>query len=110
MQHGRVAAHNMTGKQTAFRDVPFFWTERLDIHFEYAGYVRDWDEIIYQGDPADRNFLAFYVKNQRIMAAAACQHDQEMTAILELMRLDRLPGAAELRQGPVDFLQRLRES
>ncbi|MDD2901289.1 MAG: FAD-dependent oxidoreductase [Syntrophales bacterium] len=109
MQHGRVAAHNMAGKKTAFRDVPFFWTERLDIHFEYAGYGRDWDEIIYQGDPASRNFLAFYVKNQRVLAVAACQHGQEMTAIIELMRRDHLPAVGELRQGPVDFLQRLQE-
>lgn len=110
MQQGRVAAHNMVGNLTPFRDVPFFWTERLDIHFEYAGYAGSWDEIIYQGDPASRNFLAFYVKNQRVLAAAACQHNQEMTAIMELMRLDRLPTPEELRRGPVDFLQRLRES
>jgi len=110
MQQGRVAAHNMVGNLTPFRDVPFFWTERLDIHFEYAGYAGSWDEIIYQGDPASRDFLAFYVKNQRVLAAAACQHNQEMTAIMELMRLDRLPTPEELRRGPVDFLQRLRES
>lgn len=110
MQHGRVAAHNMAGKETAFRDVPFFWTERLDIHFQYVGYASSWDEIIYQGDPAGRDFLAFYVKNQRVLAVAGCRHLQEMTAIIELMRLDRLPAPEELRRGPVDFLQRLRES
>lgn len=110
MQHGRVAARNLAGKKTPFRDVPFFWSERLDIFFQYAGYVSSWDEIIYQGDSASRNFLAFYVKNKRVLAVAACQHDREMTAITELMRLDRLPTPEELRRGPVDFVQRLRES
>ncbi|RJR45769.1 MAG: NAD(FAD)-dependent dehydrogenase [Deltaproteobacteria bacterium] len=110
MQHGRVAAHNMAGKKTPFRDIPFFWSERLDIHFQYAGYVSDWDEIIYHGDPATRNFLAFYVKNRRVLAAAGCQHLEEMAAIMELMRLDRLPAPEELRRGPVDFLARLREN
>ena len=109
MQHGRVAAHNLAGKKTAFKDVPFFWSERLDIHFEYAGYAGEWDEIIYQGDPAERNFLAFYVKAGRVLAAAGCGHDQEMTAIMELLRLDRLPPPEELRRGPVDFLERLQE-
>jgi NADPH-dependent 2,4-dienoyl-CoA reductase/sulfur reductase-like enzyme len=109
MQHGRVAAHNMAGKETAFLDVPFFWSERLDIHFEYAGYAGSWDEIIYQGEPASRNFLAFYVKNQRVLAAAGCQHNQEMTAIVELMRLDRLPSPEELRRGSIDFSKRLQE-
>jgi NADPH-dependent 2,4-dienoyl-CoA reductase/sulfur reductase-like enzyme/nitrite reductase/ring-hydroxylating ferredoxin subunit len=109
MQHGRVAAHNMAGQKTPFRDVPFFWSERLDIHFQYAGYVSGWDEIIYQGDPASRDFLAFYVKNNRVLAAAGCQHMQEMSAIVELMRLDRLPAPEELRRGQVDFVKRLRE-
>ncbi len=110
MQHGRVAAHNMAGKKKAFRDVPFFWTERLDVSFQYVGHASSWDEIIYQGDPASRDFLAFYVSGKRVLAVAGCQHDREMTAITELMRLDRLPSPEELRRGPVDFLQRLRES
>jgi hypothetical protein len=50
------------------------------------------------------------VKNQRVLAVTGCQHLQEMTAIIELMRLDRLPTPEELRRGPVDFRQRLRES
>jgi len=110
MQHGRVAARNMAGIKTPFRDVPFFWSERLDIFFQYAGYVTAWEEIIYQGDPVSRNFLAFYVQGGRVLAVAGCQHDREMTAIIELMRLDRLPTPEELRQGPVDFLARLQES
>lgn len=110
MQHGRVAAHNMAGKKTAFRDVPFFWSERLDIHFQYVGHAAEWDEIIYQGDPAGRDFLAFYVKNRKVLAVAGCGHMQEMTAIIELMRLDRLPGPEELRRGPVDWLRLLQES
>lgn len=110
LQHGRVAAHNMAGKKVPFRDVPFFWSERLDIFFQYVGHASDWDEIIYQGDPASRKFLAFYVKGKRVLAVAGCQHEREMTAITELMRLDRLPSPEELRRGPVDFLQRLRES
>jgi len=65
---------------------------------------------ICQGDPASRNFLAFYVQGRRVLAVAGCQHDREMTAITELMRLDRLPSPEELRRGPVDFLKRLRES
>jgi hypothetical protein len=64
---------------------------------------------IYQGE-ASRNFLACYVQGQRVLALAGCQHDREMTAITALMRRDRLPSPEELRQGPVDFLKRLKES
>jgi len=110
MQHGRVAAHNMAGNKKPFRDAPFFWSERLDIFLQYAGYAGDWQEIIFQGDPATQDFLAFYVKGQRVLAVAGSKHDREMTAIVELMRRDKLPSPEELRQGPVDWGQRLRDS
>jgi NADPH-dependent 2,4-dienoyl-CoA reductase/sulfur reductase-like enzyme/nitrite reductase/ring-hydroxylating ferredoxin subunit len=110
MQHGRVAAHNLAGKRLPFREVPFFWTERLDIFFHYVGYVSDWDEIIYQGDPAGRNFLAFYVKGRQVLAVAGCGHDREMTAVIELMRLSNLPSPEELRRGQVNLIKRLQES
>ncbi len=107
-QHGRVAAHNMAGKPTAYVGVPFFWTDQFDVFLQYVGYVSSWEEIIYQGDPADRNFMAFYLQDHRVLAVAACGHEQEMAAVAELMRLKRLPAPAELRQGPVDFLKRLK--
>jgi len=106
-QHGRVAAHNMAGKETAYVGVPFFWTDHFDVFLQYVGYVSGWEEIVYQGDPGDRNFMAFYLKANQVLAVAACGHEQEMAAVAELMRLKRLPGPEELRRGPVDFLKRL---
>ena len=57
-----------------------------------------WDEIIYQGSPADRNFLAFYVKNTQVLAAAGMQHEKEMAALAELMRLKQTPTSGRVSQ------------
>jgi len=73
---------------------------------QYVGYVSGWDEIIYQGSPADRNFLAFYVKHNQVLAAAGLQHEREMAALAELMRLKQTPTPEECRKG-VDLLARL---
>ncbi|NEQ25089.1 MAG: NAD(FAD)-dependent dehydrogenase, partial [Microcoleus sp. SIO2G3] len=55
------------------------------------------------------DFMAFYVKDDRILAVAASQRDTQMAAIAELMRLDRMPIGSELHQEIPDFSQLLGE-
>lgn len=102
-QHGRVAAHNLAGKPTPFRGVPFFWTEQFDLYLQYVGYAGAWDDLIICGDLAARNFLAFYVRDGRVLAAAGMGQDRQMAAIAELMRHQALPRPEELAAGPLDF-------
>ena len=99
-QHGRIAAHNMAGRQVEFAGVPFFWSEQFDLFLQYVGHAESWDELIVHGDLAGRNFLAFYVKDNRVMAAAGLQRDRQLAAMAELMRLEQTPGPEELRRDP----------
>jgi apoptosis-inducing factor 3 len=105
--HGFTAALNMSGQPTEFRGVPFFWTEQYEPFLYYVGYVADWDEIIWHGKPKDRKFVAFYVKGDRILAAAGCEHDHGMAYIAEMIRTDSLPTPAQLRAGETDLLKNL---
>jgi apoptosis-inducing factor 3 len=99
-QHGRVAAHNMAGRQVEFAGIPFFWSEQFDLFLQYVGHAESWDELIVHGDLPGRNFLAFYVKDNRVMAAAGLQRDRQLAAMAELMRLEQTPGPEELRRNP----------
>src|SRR5690606_28108691 len=54
MQQGRTAAYNIAGKQTDFDAVPFFWTTQFDATLNYVGSVREWDEIIVDGEIASK--------------------------------------------------------
>lgn len=105
MQQGRAAARNMTGKQEAFTGVPFFWTMQFDAALRYIGHAKSWDEIIFQGDVREQNFLAFYVKDNRVLAVAGINRDREMAILEELMRLNRIPSPERLRNGAVNFLE-----
>ena len=99
-QQGRIAAHNMAGREVEFAGIPFFWSEQFDLFLQYAGHAESWDELIVHGDLARRNFLAFYVKDNRVMAAAGLQRDRQLAAMAALMRLDQTPGPEELRRNP----------
>ncbi len=104
-QHGRVAAHNMVGQAVKFAGVPIFWTMQFKFPLRYVGHAEEWDEIIFDGDPQKREFMAFYVKGDRVLAVAASQRDTQMAAVSELMRLDKMPTPVELRDGAVDLVR-----
>ncbi|GAK61117.1 uncharacterized NAD/FAD-dependent dehydrogenase [Candidatus Vecturithrix granuli] len=103
-QQGRDAAHNMAGKQVANQSVPFFWSKQTDFNIRYVGYAKDWEEVILDGDLASKKFLAFYIKHGKVYAVAGAKRDQEMAAIHELMRLNKMPTPDELRGKPLNIL------
>lgn len=106
-QQGRVAARNMLGRELPFEGVPFFWTQQFDLTLRYVGHASSWDEIVYQGDVAARDFLAFYVKENRVQAVAGINRDRELAVVEALIKLDRLPTGEQLKFGGVNLLDLL---
>lgn len=106
-QHGRIAAHNMAGKETQYRSVPYFWTMQAGMQLRYVGHADEWDDIFVDGNIDEAEFIAYYVKNDRVLAAAGVGRDTDMAALEELMRLDRMPSVKELREGEVDLVKRV---
>ena len=109
-QQGRIAAYNMAGQTVKFKGVPVFWTMQFQFPLRYVGHAEQWDEIIFDGDPQKREFIAFYLKGNQVMAAATSQRDTETAAISELMRLNQMPTAEALRKGSLDLVGQLRPS
>src|SRR5215217_4523245 len=96
-QQGRAAARNMLGRDVAFEGVPFFWTRQFDVALLYVGHAKSWDDIIYRGDVLSHDFLAFYLKGDRVLAVAGMNRDSEMAAAEELLRLGRMPAREQLK-------------
>jgi 3-phenylpropionate/trans-cinnamate dioxygenase ferredoxin reductase subunit len=69
LNQGPAAARNMLGQDTAYAKVPYFYSDQYDLGMEYHGYATDWDQVVLRGDRAGREFLAFWLKDGRILAA-----------------------------------------
>jgi hypothetical protein len=54
--------------------------------------------FIQQGDPAAKKFMAFYVKNNKVVAMAAMGSPSAAAAATELLRLNKFPSPAELKK------------
>ncbi|MBE9180879.1 FAD-dependent oxidoreductase [Oculatella sp. LEGE 06141] len=106
-QQGRVAAYNMVGQPTPFRGLPIFWTMQFQFPLRYVGHAEQWDDIIFNGDLQTREFIAFYIKDNQVLAAASSQRDTETAAISELMRLNQMPSVEALRDRSLDLVKQL---
>ena len=91
LQQGRKAAENMAGKRLPFESVPFFWTGQFDIKLRYIGHAEGWDDLVIQGSLEEATFLAFYAKDNQVLAVSGIGKDQDIAAISELMRLRKMP-------------------
>ena len=107
-QHGRIAGYNLAGDETPYRSVPYFWTAHFGTSIRYVGHAAEWDEIVYDGRPEDRTFIAFYLRDEEVVAAAGSGRDKDMAAIEELMRRQMVPRVEELRAGGIDYPARLK--
>ena len=103
-QQGRVAALNMLGKPARFTATPVFWTIQYMKRVDYIGHAKAWDEVIVHGDIRKPEFLAYYVKDGVVAAAAGMDRDKDTAALGALFDMRRDWTAAELGEAPAALL------
>ena len=108
-QHGRVAALNMLGRTVPYDAVPVFWTIQYFKQLDYIGHASNWDEVVIHGDMEKPEFLAYYVKDGRVAAAAGFDRGDDTAALIALFRRRQDWTADELGDSPTDVLLRLQK-
>jgi 3-phenylpropionate/trans-cinnamate dioxygenase ferredoxin reductase component len=68
LHQGPVAARAMLGQHATYDRVPYFFSDQYDVGMEYAGYAREWDRVVFRGDPASREFIAFWLSGDQVVA------------------------------------------
>jgi 3-phenylpropionate/trans-cinnamate dioxygenase ferredoxin reductase component len=58
----------MLGGSVAYDRLPYFFSDQYDVGMEYSGYARGCDRVVLRGDPAAREFVAFWMFEDRVMA------------------------------------------
>jgi NADPH-dependent 2,4-dienoyl-CoA reductase/sulfur reductase-like enzyme/nitrite reductase/ring-hydroxylating ferredoxin subunit len=98
MQHGRAAATGMLDRDERYRGVPFFWTEQHGLIVQYVGHADGWEEAVFDGDPDDGAFVAYYLKQGRVLAAAGVMEDLKMARIAERLARPEAPQLEQMRE------------
>ncbi len=68
LEQGPSAARAMLGQDADYERVPYFFSDQYDVGMEYAGHSAPGDEVVFRGDPAAREFIAFWVRDGRVTA------------------------------------------
>ncbi len=65
-----TAARSMRGESASYDELPYFYTDQYDLGMEYLGYVAPdgYDEVVFRGDRAGREFIAFWLSGGRVIA------------------------------------------
>lgn len=96
-QQGRIAGMVMAGKEIEFSSIPFFWTNQFDLKFRYVGQAKEWDEIYFDGDVQEKEFAAYFIKDDKVLAVAGVNKDKELAAAQALMREARFPNPDQVK-------------
>jgi 3-phenylpropionate/trans-cinnamate dioxygenase ferredoxin reductase component len=68
LNQGPAAARAMLGGTEPYDTLPYFYSDQYDVGMEYAGYARTSDRVVFRGDPASREFIAFWLVEDRVVA------------------------------------------
>ncbi len=89
LNQGPAAAKNMLGMAEPYEEIPYFFSDQYETGMEYSGYASDWDEVVFRGAVGDREFVAFWLKDERLVAGMNMNVWDVSDPIRELIRSRR---------------------
>ena len=98
LNQGPTAARNMLNgsskdskdstdhPMTAYAKLPYFYSDQYDLGMEYNGYATDWDHVVFRGDPSAGEFIAFWLRDGRVLAGMNANIWDQGDAIKAIVR------------------------
>ena len=67
---GKAAGAAMAGKGEPYAKLPYFFTDQYDLGMEYHGHVgaQGYDDVVLRGEVASGEWLAFWLRDGRVLA------------------------------------------
>ncbi|MGN7798115.1 NAD(P)/FAD-dependent oxidoreductase [Leifsonia sp. 22587] len=102
---GKVAAHAILGERASYDDIPYFYSDQYDLGMEYSGYVplTVGARVVFRGDVEAREFIAFWLRNDRVVAGMNVNVWDVQDDIQRLIRSAERVDADQLADQDVDL-------
>jgi 3-phenylpropionate/trans-cinnamate dioxygenase ferredoxin reductase subunit len=68
LNQGPAAARSMLGMDVSYDRVPYFFSDQYDVGMEYSGHGEGADAVVIRGDMSAREFIAFWLREGRVLA------------------------------------------
>jgi 3-phenylpropionate/trans-cinnamate dioxygenase ferredoxin reductase subunit len=93
----------MLGEPTAYDKVPYFFSDQYSLGMEYRGWAPAWDQVVFRGDPGTGEFIAFWLRHGRVLAAMNANIWDAGEALEALIRSGHSVDPAQLVDPDVDL-------
>ena len=91
-----IAARSMIGKPASWDRLPYFFSDQYDVGMEYAGLATGQDEVVIRGDRDSRELIAFWLRDDRVVAGMNVNVWDVSEAIQALIRAGHTVDRARL--------------
>jgi len=105
LNQGPVAAKNMVGQKVAYTKIPYFFSDQYDLGMEYSGYAADWDTLVFRGDRDEREFIAFWLAQGRVVAGMNVNVWDVADEIASLVASKRVVDVGQLEDLDIDLAE-----
>jgi 3-phenylpropionate/trans-cinnamate dioxygenase ferredoxin reductase subunit len=68
LNQGPAAGRAMLGEAVSYDRIPYFFSDQYDVGMEYSGYAPTWDKVVFRGDRAQAEFIAFWLRDGAVVA------------------------------------------
>ncbi|VFU07789.1 NAD(P)/FAD-dependent oxidoreductase [Methylocella tundrae] len=85
LEQARTVAAVIAGKPAPAATAPWFWSDQYDLKLQMAGISEGYDELAIRGSTEGASFIAFYLKDGRVIAADAINRPAEFMASKRLI-------------------------
>ena len=105
LKQGAAAARSMLGREQAYAEVPWFWSDQYDVNIQSAGLIpaeADGHEVVIRGDVEARRYVVYYLSNDRILGAVGLNNGRDLRRSMALMASEAVVDRLKLADVSAD--------
>ena len=106
-RQGFAVGRTMAGAETAYTEVPWFWSDQYDLNLQYAGAGLPWDAMAVRGELGTPPFTVFYLSGGELMAAAGVNDHHTVARARRVMEARGEVTRAQLEDPSFDLRRAL---
>jgi len=86
-EQAKTAAATLCGELRPYAQIPWFWSDQYDLKLQIAGLSSGYNSVILRGNPEERSFAAFYLKDDLLLAVDAINSAREFMLSKKLIAI-----------------------
>lgn len=102
-QQGAIAARNMLNHNVPYDYIPSYTVYLGDRQFNFVGFCNDYDEIFIDGDLYNYQFMAYYIRNKKVVGFGSMGISNVNNIMYEALKENIVPNASFFKNGSISL-------